>query len=41
MVEGEGGGHEICDKPLRKFQGEGGSGLTSYVTEKCKISTII
>ena len=26
-VEGEEGVHEIYDKPLRKFRGEGGQGL--------------
>ena len=27
IVEGEGGGHEIRDKPLGKFRGKGGQGL--------------
>ena len=35
------GVNEIRDKPLRKFRGEGGSGLARYLTTKYKISIII
>ena len=41
MLKGEGGGHEIRDKLLRKFCGEEKSGLTRYVTGSYKFSTII
>ena len=33
-VKGARGGHEIRDKPLRKFRGRGLSGHTRYVKEK-------
>ena len=40
-MEVEGGVHEICEKQVRKFWGEAGSGLIRYVMEKYIIFVII